>query len=35
MKLFNTDVMDTIKFRQDQFGFELPDVSTVKRRLSS
>jgi len=32
MKLFNTNIMDTIKFCQDQFGFELPSVLTVKRR---
>ena len=32
MKLFNTNVMDTVKYCQDQFGFELPSVLIVKRR---
>jgi len=32
MKLFNTNIMDTVKFYQDQFGFELPSVLIVKRR---
>ena len=29
MKLFNTNVMDTVKYCQDQFGFELPSVLIV------
>jgi len=31
MKLFNTNIMDTVKFCQDQFGCELPSVLTAKR----
>ena len=32
MKLFNTNVMDTVRFCQDLFGFELPSVLVVKRK---
>ena len=32
MKLFNTNIMDTVKFCQEQFGFELPSVLIVKRK---
>jgi len=32
MKLFNTNVINTVKYCQDQFGFELPSVLIVKRR---
>ena len=31
MKLFNTNVMDTVRLCQDLFGFELPSVLVVKR----
>ena len=31
IKLFNTNVMDTVKYCQDQFGFELPSVLIAKR----
>ena len=31
-QLFNTNIMDTVKFCQDQLGFELPSVLIVKRR---
>jgi len=30
--LFNTNTTDTVKFCQDEIGFELPGVLTVKRR---
>ena len=32
MKLFNTNITDTVRFCQDQFGFELPSVLIVKKR---
>jgi len=33
MKLFNTKIIiDTVKFCQDQLGFELPSVLIAKRR---
>jgi len=32
MKLFDTNIMDIVKFCQDQFGFELPSVLIVKRK---
>jgi len=32
MKLFNTNVMDTVRLCQDLFGFELPSVLIVKRK---
>jgi len=32
MKLFNTNVMDTVRFCQDLFGFELTSVLVVKRK---
>jgi len=32
MKLFNTNVMDTVRLCQDQFGFALPSVLVVKRK---
>jgi len=32
MKLFNTNVMDTVRFCQDLFGFGLPSVLVVKRK---
>ena len=32
MKLFNTNVMDTVRFCQDLFGFELPGVLIAKRK---
>ena len=32
MKLFNTNVMDTVRLCQDLFGFELPSVLVVKRK---
>ena len=32
MNLFNTNVMDTVKYCQDQFGFELPSVLIDKHR---
>ena len=33
MKLFNTNVMDTVRFCQDLFGFELPSVLIMKRKV--
>jgi len=32
MMLFNTNVMDTVRLCQDQFGFELPSVLIAKRK---
>ena len=32
VKLFHTNIMDTVKFCQDQFGFELPSVLIAKSR---
>jgi len=32
IKLFNTNVMDTVRFCQNWFGFELPSVLVVKRK---
>ena len=32
MKLFDTNVIHTVKFFQDLFGFELPSVIIVKCR---
>ena len=32
MKLFNTNVMDTVRLCQDLFGFELLSVLVVKRK---
>ena len=32
IKLLNTNIMNTVKFCQDQVGFELPSVLIAKRR---